>query len=174
MYNQKVQRSLVYEKIKHLGITERGFIKIWYGETWCDVHMDVYTPENQEWHKKHCGTIENQCGLSSLDRTISQRDIDKWCEEYAQGMSVNAIAKKYNRDNGTISKYLSNPNAINQINYRGRTIKNVNTGLIFKSVSSAAKWAGCGATTLTRHLASDKIAGKVPDTNEPAKWVELS
>ena len=53
-------------------------------------------------------------------------------------------------------------------------MKNLNTGKIFKSINSAAKWAGCGATTLTRHLTSDKIAGKVPDTQEPAHWEELS
>lgn len=38
---------------------------------------------------------------------------------------------------------------------------------------SAAKWAKCGATTLTRHLVTDGVAGKVPDTQEPASWVEI-
>lgn len=39
---------------------------------------------------------------------------------------------------------------------------------------STKRWAKCGATTLTRHLTTDKIAGKVPDTKEPAHWIELS
>ena len=101
------------------------------------------------------------------------RDCDSWVEEYKKGMTINAIAKKYGRDNGTVEKYIANPTAVTKVNYKGRQIKNVNTGQIFKSINSAAKWAGCGATTLTRHLASDKIAGKVPETGEPAKWIEI-
>lgn len=46
--------------------------------------------------------------------------------------------------------------------------------MIFNSISAAARWSGCGATTLTRHLASDKKAGKVPETDEVAEWEELS
>jgi hypothetical protein len=72
-----------------------------------------------------------------------------------------------------VEKYIANPEAVNKVKYRGRTIKNIETGIIFKSISSAAKWAGCGATTLTRHLAHDKIAGKVPDTQKPAHWEEI-
>lgn len=74
---------------------------------------------------------------------------------------------------GIVIKYMANPVANKKINYSGRTVKNINTGLEFLSISKAAKWAGCGATTLTRHLYTDKIAGKVPDTNEPAEWVEI-
>ena len=89
-------------------------------------------------------------------------------------MTINAIAKKYKRDNGTVEKYVANPVAVQKVKYKGRQVQNVNTGKIFKSISAAAKWAGCGATTLTRHLAGDKIAGKVPDTDEPAEWIELT
>lgn len=89
-------------------------------------------------------------------------------------MTINAIAKKYHRDNGTVEKYIANPTAIQTVKYRGRKVYCVNTGDIFSSISAAAKWAGCGATTLTRHLAGDKIAGKIPNTNIPAEWQEIS
>lgn len=120
------------------------------------------------------GHSEDQIGLSSLDRAIKQSEIDEWVKDYNNGLSINFIAKKYNRDNGTVEKYITNPVAITKVNYKGRQVQNINTGIIFKSISSAAKWAGCGATTLTRHLANDKIAGKVPETGEPAEWVELT
>ena len=58
--------------------------------------------------------------------------------------------------------------------YNSRRVQNVETGMVFKPINSAAKWAKCGATTLTRHLTTDKIAGKVPKTGEPAHWIELS
>ena len=77
-------------------------------------------------------------------------------------------------DYGTVQKYLNNPQANMKVKHRGRTLKNLNTGIQFSSISAAAKWAGCGATTLTRHLNTDKTAGKVPITNEPAKWIEIT
>ena len=174
LYGKRVKRSDVFKIFKNTGISKRGFLKIWNCETWTDVHTDVYTPENRAWHKQQIGHSEDQKGLSSLDRAITQDEINIWVNEYQNGMTINAIAKKYNRDNGTVQKYIFNPNAIKKVQYRGRAIKNLNTNKIFNSISAAAKWAGCGATTLTRHLATDKIAGKVPETNEPAQWEELS
>lgn len=174
LYGKRVKRSDVFKIFKNTGISKRGFLKIWNCETWTNVHTDVYTPENRAWHKQQIGHSEDQKGLSSLDRAITQDEINIWVNEYQNGMTINAIAKKYNRDNGTVQKYIFNPNAIKKVQYRGRAIKNLNTNKIFNSISAAAKWAGCGATTLTRHLATDKIAGKVPETNEPAQWEELS
>ena len=174
LYGKRIKRSDVFKIFKDTGITERGFLKIWNCETWTNIHTDVYTPENRAWHKQQIGHSEDQKGLSSLDRAITQDEINIWVNEYQNGMTINAIAKKYNRDNGTVQKYISNPNALKKVQYKGRAIKNLNTNKTFNSISTAAKWAGCGATTLTRHLATDKIAGKVPETNEPAQWEELS
>lgn len=158
---------------KDTGISERGFLKIWNCENWNNIHTDVYTPENKAWHKSQVGHSQDQIGLSSLDRAISQAEINDWVKDYNNGLTINAIAKKYNRDNSTVEKYIANPNAVYEVKYKGRKVQNINTGKIFSSISSAAKWAGCGATTLTRHLAKDKIAGKVPETNEPAQWIEI-
>lgn len=174
LYGMKVKRSDVFKMFQDTGITERGFLKIWNCETWPNVHADVYTEENKAWHKKQVGHGEDQIGLSSLDRAIKQEEINQWLQDYQNGQSINAIAKKYNRDNGTVEKYIANPTATTRVKYRGRQVQCVNTGEIFKSISAAAKWAGCGATTLTRHLAKDKIAGKVPGTDIPAEWLEIS
>lgn len=169
-----VKRNDVFKMFMDTGITERGFLKVWNCETWPNIHADVYTEENKAWHKKQTGHRDDQIGLSSLNRAITQGEIDIWVKEYNNGMSINAIAKKYKRDNGIIEKYLANPVAISQVKYKGRTVQNINTGKIFKSINSAAKWAKCGATTLTRHLVTDKTAGTVPETGEPAKWIELT
>lgn len=174
LYNQKVKRNIAFQAFKQYGISERGFKKIWDGENWSNIHMDVYTEENKLWHKSQTGHSEDQIGLSSDDRTIKQTEIDLWVKEYNEGLSINAIAKKYKRDNGVVEKYIHNPIAVKKVQYRGRKLQNINTKKIFNSINSAAKWAGCGATTLTRHLATDKIAGKVPETGEPAEWLEIS
>lgn len=174
LYNLKVKRSDAYDLFKYTGISERGFKKIWDGETWPNIHNEVYTQENREWHKEAVGHAADQIGRSSLDRAIAQEEIDEMLKDYQCGLSINAIAKKYNRDNGVVEKYIANPIAINKVKYRGRKVQCVNTGDIFSSISAAAKWADCGATTLTRHLAKDQIAGKVPGTDDPAQWLELS
>ena len=149
-------------------------LKVWNCETWVNVHNDVYTEENKAIHKQQVGHREDQVGLSSFDRAIKQNEIDIWIEEYNNGMSINAIAKKYNRDNGTIEKYINNPIQNTEVKYRGRKVQNIETQIIFDSINKAAKWAKCGATTLTRHLTSDKTAGIVPETNEPAHWIEIT
>lgn len=176
-YAKKILRRYeVFEKYLDLGITERGLKKIWDGETWENIHMDVYTQENREWHRKNDAKPHtSQIGLSSEDRRIKKEEVELWKKEREQGLSINQIAKKYHRDNGIVLKYLNDPSQLNQkIKYRGRQLKNLETEKVFTSISAAARWAGCGATTLTRHLASDKIAGKVPETQQPATWIELS
>lgn len=173
LYKLHVPRREVYEIYKDTGISERGFKKVWDNENWPNIHTDVYTEENKQWHKQNTGHGEDQIGLSSLDRTLKQEEINAIVFDYQNGMNINQLAKKYNRDYGIIQKYLANPKETKQVNYLGRTIKNLNTGKIFSSISQAAKWAGCGATTLTRHLNTDGIAGKVPETKEPAKWIEI-
>ena len=173
-YAQGIQRKKVFEPFIKQGITERSLLKVWNNETWIGIHSDVYTEENKQIHKRQVGHPEDQIGLSSLNRAISQNEINQWVTEYNNGKTINAIAKLYKRDNSTVEKYIHNPHAITKVKYRGRRIKNIETGKIFPSISVAARWAKCGATTLTRHLTTDKIAGKVPDTKEPAHWIELS
>ena len=173
-YGQGIKRSIVFAPYLERGISERCLKKVWDCETWTDIHTDVYTEENKLIHKKQTGHSQDQIGLSSLDRAIKQPEIDAMCRDFENGLSINAIAKKYKRDNGTVKRYINNPHEITKISYRGRTIQNVETQQIFYSISSAAKWAGCGASTLTRHLSSDKIAGKIPNTDIDAHWIELS
>ncbi len=173
-YGQGIKRSVVFAPYLEKGISERCLIKVWNCETWTDIHTDVYTEENKLIHKKQTGHSQDQIGLSSLDRAIKQPEIDAMCRDFENGLSINAIAKKYKRDNGTVKRYINNPHEITKISYRGRTVQNVETQQIFYSISSAAKWAGCGASTLTRHLSSDKIAGKIPNTDIDAHWLELS
>lgn len=174
MYNQHFSRREVYAAYEETGITLRGFLHVWNGKHWTDIHMDVYTEDNKKWHKNNIGHSEDQKGLSSSDRAYSQELIDSMYQDYLNGMNAYQISSKYKKDCATVIKYLAKPEAVQKVKYSGRKLQNLNTGKIFPSVSSAAKWAKCGATTLTRHLNTDKIAGVVPETNEPAKWIELT
>lgn len=173
-YGKKIKRSIAFRPYLERGIKERTLIKVWYGETWVNIHNDVYSKENKEWHKNQHSVSNNQKKLSSQDRKIKKEEVQLFLKDYNDGMTINAIAKKYHRDNGTIEKYINNPNQMEKVNYNGRKVQNIETGKIFNSINSASKWANCGATTLTRHLASDCTAGKIPNLNIPAHWKELS
>lgn len=173
-YRKGTRRKDAFAPYIEQGITQRCLLKVWNGETWLGIHMEVYTPENKAFHKQQVDHREDNLGKSSLDRAIPQEEIDLWVQEYNNGNSINAIAKKYGKDNGTVEKYIHNPKAISEVKYHGRTVKNLETNKIFNSISAAARWAGCGATTLTRHLSTDCTAGKVPNSDQPAHWIELS
>ena len=174
-YKNHIVRREVFKPFLEKGIKERTLIKVWNNENWIGVHSDVYTEENKLWHKQNVGHSEDQIGLNSFDRVVKQEEIDLWVKEYREnGLTINAISKKYHKDFGTIQKYINNPHQKTEVKYRGRTVQNIETGKIFESISAAARWASCGATTLTRHLETDKIAGTVPNTNKKAHWIEIS
>lgn len=174
MYNNHYKFKEVEEKYLKTGISQRGLQKIWQGENWPHVHSDVFTPENKRWHETSgVGHSEDQIGLSSDDRKLKQNEIDLMYTDYQAGMTFRQIAKKYHRDVGVVEKYMHNPKATSKVNLKGRQVKNLETQKVFSSISKAAKWAGCGATTITRHLYDGKAAGIVPDTEEPAHWQEI-
>ena len=130
LYNSRIPRKEAFTIFDNPNITQRGFKKIWDGENWSDVHMDVYTEANKQWHSTvACGHSEDQYDRSSLDRALKQDEIDMLVKDYNSGLNIHQLTKKYNRDYGVIQKYLSNPVEITQVKYRGRTVKNINTGL---------------------------------------------
>ena len=175
MYKNHCKFQEVKDKYLSLGISERGLQKIWRNENWQHIHSDVYTEENKLWHSTYgVGHSEDQLGLSSDDIALKQEEIDKIYLDYTQNhISIRELVKKYNRDYGVIEKYVNNPKEVSQVKYKGRKIQNVETKKIFNSISSAAKWASCGATTITRHLYDNKPAGKIPNTLEDAHWIEI-
>ena len=56
-----------YEEFYSERINWTGFHKIWNGYTWTKVMMEVYTPENKEWHKaKACSRSGSKNGSTKL------------------------------------------------------------------------------------------------------------
>lgn len=170
LYNQHVPQREAWEIYKNCGLTKRGFQKIWKHETWLEIHQDVYTPENKQWHKQFAA---GQTNNTAIQDRLKQEEIDNIVKDHKAGMEIKDLVKKYHHDYGIIEKYLSHPVEQKNVPTRGRQIQNVETGLIFKSISAAARWAHCGATTITRHLYDNKPAGVVPETNVKAHWKEI-
>lgn len=170
LYNQHVPFRMAWNLYKECGLAKKGFQNIWKNQTWKSIHQDVYTDENKKWHSTFAvGHSEDQKGLSSQDRQLTQEEVDAIYKDFLNGYSISQLVKKYNRDYGTIQRYISNP-VVSKVNFSGIKIKNKETQKVFSSISSAAHWAKCGATTIRRHLYDKKSAGTVPEMNVPAHW----
>ena len=64
-YDNLERKKDVYQLYRDR-IGESGFSKIWKGETWTDIMMDVYTPENKEYHLHDTANKGSQNGRSKL------------------------------------------------------------------------------------------------------------
>lgn len=170
LYAQHVPFREAWAKYENIGISKRGFKKVWSFDNWRYVHPDVYTPENLQWHATFAkGHSDDQNGLSVYDRSLKQDEIDAIYNDYIKGMQVKDLAKKYHRDRGTIEKYVANPKERKSANH-GLRLQNVETGIIFPSIERARKWAKCDQKRVSKSINTELSAGTVPDSGLPAHW----
>lgn len=64
-YSNLERRKEVY-LLYNQRIGESGFSKIWKGETWKDIMLEVYTEENKKYHLHDTGNIGSQNGRSRV------------------------------------------------------------------------------------------------------------
>lgn len=69
-YNNKERCKDVWNLYKHK-VGWSGFSKVWRGETWTDIMMNVYTDENKKFHKKNTG----QKGTENGRAVIQEQDV---------------------------------------------------------------------------------------------------
>ena len=66
-YNQHYDKNEVYEEFSDR-LSEGGFHKIWLGQNWRNVHMDVYTEENRQYYlfqrNSHPGSTNGRAKLT--------------------------------------------------------------------------------------------------------------
>lgn len=88
-------------------------------------------------------------------------------------VSLKSIGEKYHMDSRTVSELLKRNNISIKAPGGKRKVKCIETGEVFNSLTSAAKWAGISSSTLHGNLGEKKIqktAGKHPQTKEPLSW----
>lgn len=175
MYGNKIRFREAYAKFSNI-ISKRGFQKVWHYKTWLHIAPEVYTDENRKWHAtaSKSGLNGNQhLGKNNTSRACSEEEISKMRKLRNQGFSYNKIAKELGRSPSVVRKYCLFQEAKNPQSVVGLLVQNVETGLVFNSMTEAAKWAGVYYTTIKRHLNKETPAGKVPTTDEPAHWKTL-
>lgn len=175
-YNSHIPFRKIYDKYKNI-ISKRGLQKVWHFETWKHILPEVYTEENRVWHSTFAKRQEDgnkKLGKNNQQRACTEKEIFQMRELRKAGLSYAEIGRQLNRNSSVVRKYClfqeyKNPNKIG----RSIQIKNVETGLIFSSYTTGAKWANCDRHTISNNINTHKTAGKVPLTNEPAHWVSL-
>lgn len=89
-YANHERKKVVFNLYKNK-IGKRGFHKIWIGETWKNIMMDVYTPENINFHKHNSGNRGEENGRTKL----SNVDVINIRRLHKEGVSSSIIYKSY-------------------------------------------------------------------------------
>lgn len=175
-YGNKIRFKEVYEKYKD-AISKRGLQKVWHFETWKHIYPEVYTDENRKWHKTQSKAHQNgnkDLGNNNRQRACTDEEVQLMRKLRQEGWSYNKIAEKINRSNAVVQKYCQFQECKKNNKIQNSIIvKNIETGLVFDSLTQAAKWANCSRNTISKHKNTTHHAGVVPTTNEPAYWITL-
>ena len=113
-------------------------------------------------------------GKNNKERACNEEEILKMRELREKGLSYKKISEIIGRSASTIRKYClfqecpSNNKILNSIR-----VKNIETGLVFDSMTEAAKWASTSYKTISKYKDTTNSAGIVQSTNEPAHWITL-
>ena len=89
-YDNLERRKEVYELYKNR-IGESGFSKIWKGETWTGIMMDVYTPENKLYHSHDTANKSSSNGRARL----TEADVKQIRQRRKNGEQLKDVYKDY-------------------------------------------------------------------------------
>lgn len=175
-YGNKIPFREVYNKYKGV-ISKRGLQKVWHFETWKHILPEVYTEENRIWHATMAKANINgnkKIGKNNKERACNEEEILKMRELRKEGLSYTRISEITGRSASTIRKYcLFQECPSNRKFFNSVRVKNIETGLVFDSMTEAAKWAKTSHKIISKYKDTTNSAGIVQSTNEPAHWITL-
>lgn len=89
-YDNLERKKEVYQLYKDR-IGESGFSKIWKGENWTSVMMEVYTPENKSFHLHNTGNTGSQNGRAR----VNENDVRNIRLRRKNGEKLSDVYKDY-------------------------------------------------------------------------------
>lgn len=89
-YSNRERRMEVYQDYKDK-ISESGFGKIWKGETWKQVAMEVYSTENKEYQKSNSAMKGSNNGRAKL----TEEDVYNIRQRKKKGETMSSVYKDY-------------------------------------------------------------------------------
>ena len=101
-YNAHIPFRQIYDEYKNK-ISKRGLQKIWWFDTWKNIHPEYCTEENKYWHS-HQGKANPPEIAAQNKRGFTAQEIVDMRADYNNGMTPKQIWKKYapNRAYSTI------------------------------------------------------------------------
>ena len=113
-YNNHIPFKQVYEKFKNL-ILKRGLQKVWWFDTWKDIHPEYHSLENRHWHS-HEAKANNSKVASQNQRKFSREEVLNMREDYDNGMTPKQVWKKYSPNGDVVWSTIYN--IITRVTYK--------------------------------------------------------
>lgn len=92
-YNAHIPFRIVYEKYKNQ-ISKRGLQKIWWFDTWKDIHPEYHTEENKYWHSHQAKANSSEIAAQNK-RKFTKEQVIEMREAYKNGLTPKQIRLKY-------------------------------------------------------------------------------
>lgn len=92
-YNNHIPFRVVYEEFKEK-ISKRGFQKVWWFDTWKNIHPEYHTEENKYWHS-HQAKANSKEVASQNKRKFTNKEVIQMRLDYDKGMTPKQIWMKY-------------------------------------------------------------------------------
>ena len=92
-YNEHIPFKIIYEQYKDK-ISKRGLQKIWWFETWKDIHPEYHTEENKYWHSHQAKANAPEVAANNK-RKFSAEEVRQMREEYDNGLTPKEVWLKY-------------------------------------------------------------------------------
>ena len=108
-YNQHKDKNKVYNEFADR-LSEGGFHKIWLGQTWREIHMDVYTEENRQYYlyqrNSHPGSKNGRAKLTEemvIDIRTKKKNGEKLTNVYKDyeytGITLGSFKQTWSNQN---------------------------------------------------------------------------
>lgn len=92
-YNSHIPFKDVFEKYKDK-ISKRGLQKVWWFDTWKDIHPEYHTEENKYWHSHQAKANSSEIA-SNNKRKFSKETVIQMRKDYDSGLSPKEVQLKY-------------------------------------------------------------------------------
>ena len=95
-YNDHVPFKVVYQEFQDK-ISKRGLQKIWWFDTWKNIHPEYHNKENKYWHS-HQAKANSPEIASQNKRKFTEQQVKDMRQDYDNGMTPKEVWKKYAPD----------------------------------------------------------------------------
>lgn len=92
-YNNHIPFKVVYEEFQNK-ISKRGLQKIWWFDTWKDIHPEYHTKENKYWHSHQAKANSSEIA-SQNKRKFTEEQVRQMRQSYDNGMTPKEVWKKF-------------------------------------------------------------------------------